>query len=97
MLLDPPDLMPGLVAGGGAAAGGGEDTVQPATIAAGGVRLRAMLERLLKQAKLETVDLPFDALVPPRLGSNLRAPGYVATHLPCHVSSPVMCTPIQKS
>ena len=87
VLLDPPDLMPVLAASGGAAAGGGEVTVQPATIAAGGVRLRAMLERLLKQAKLETVDLPFDALVP-RLGSNLRASGYLATHLPCHASTP---------
>ena len=97
VLLDPPDLMPVLVASGGAAAGGGEVTVQPATIAAGGVRLRAMLERLLKQAKLETVDLPFDALVPSRLSSNLRASGYLATHLHCHASTPVTCTAIQMS
>ena len=88
VLLDPPDLMPVLVASGGAAAGSGEVTVQPATIATGGVRLRAMLERLLKLAKLQTVDLPFDALVPSHLGPTPRASGCLtyARHpftLPC--------------
>ena len=57
VLLDPPDLPPQTAPAGGAAGGTARARL-----------LRAMVERHLKEAKLETADLPFDGLVRAALG-----------------------------